>query len=230
MVKGNWLFWKGNSMLEKDIKKMNSIKWWHKIALGETITSGQNEESQSTFDAINLGDTLKGKTVIDIGCWDGFYSFACEQLGADSVVACDRHVWDEPSITDAGFDFAHQMLNSKVKKVHSNVEDLPKKNLGKFDVVLMLGVLYHSKNPIQYIEIARDLSKGIVVFETAVDLLNVPVPAVRYYVHDEYHGDPTNFWGFNELAMKGMMKDAGFKNIQSVKLSNNTRMLFIGEV
>jgi hypothetical protein len=30
--------------------------------------------------------------------------------------------------------------------------------------------------------------------------------------------------------MKGMMKDAGFKNIQSVKLSNNTRMLFIGEV
>ena len=108
-------------MLEKDIKKMNSIKWWHKIDLGETITSGQNEESQSTFDAINLGDTLKGKSVIDIGCWDGFYSFACEQLGADSVVACDSYVWDEPSITDAGFDFAHQMLNSKVKKIHSNV-------------------------------------------------------------------------------------------------------------
>ena len=217
-------------MLEKDIEEMNSIKWWHSIPLGDKITPGQNNESKSTFDSINLGDNLKGKTVIDIGCWDGFYSYACEKLGADKVVACDRFVWDEPSITDAGFDFAHRILGSKVEKVHSYVEDIPKKNLGKFDIVLMLGVLYHAKNPIQYIEIARDLSKGIVVFETAVDLLDISVPAVRYYVGNEYHNDPTNFWGFNELAMKGMMQDAGFKNIKSVKLQNPTRMLFIGEV
>jgi tRNA (mo5U34)-methyltransferase len=192
-------------------------------------TPGHNEESQSTLDAMNLGD-LTGKTVLDIGCWDGFYSFACEKKNAKRVVASDRFVWDLPDFTDAGFNFAHKHLNSKVEKLHASVEELPEKNLGKFDIVLMLGVLYHAKSPIQYIEIAKELSKGIVIFETAVDLMDIPVPVARYYVHDELNHDPTNFWGFNELAMLGMMRDAGYKNIKSVRLGNQNRMLFIGEV
>ena len=74
------------------------------------------------------------------------------------------------------------------------------------------------------------MSKGIVIFETVVDLLHIDVPAVRYYVSDELNHDQTNFWGFNELAMKGMMKDAGYKNIKAIKLPNPGRMIFIGEV
>ena len=210
-------------------EEMNAIGWWHRIPIGDVTTPGHNEESQSTLDAMNLGD-LTGKTVLDIGCWDGFYSFACEKKNAKRVVASDRFVWDSPEFTDAGFNFAHKHLNSKVEKLHASVEELPEKNLGKFDIVLMLGVLYHAKSPIQYIEIAKELSKGIVIFETAVDLMDIPVPVARYYVHDELNHDPTNFWGFNELAMLGMMHDAGYKNIKSVRLENQNRMLFIGEV
>jgi tRNA (mo5U34)-methyltransferase len=216
-------------MIDKDIEEMNAIGWWHRIPIGDVTTPGHNEESQSTLDAMNLGD-LTGKTVLDIGCWDGFYSFACEKKNAKRVVASDRFVWDLPDFTDAGFNFAHKHLNSKVEKLHASVEELPEKNLGKFDIVLMLGVLYHAKSPIQYIEIAKELSKGIVIFETAVDLMDIPVPVARYYVHDELNHDPTNFWGFNELAMLGMMRDAGYKNIKSVRLGNQNRMLFIGEV
>jgi len=210
-------------------EEMNAIGWWHRIPIGDVTTPGHNGESQSTLDAMNLGD-LTGKTVLDIGCWDGFYSFACEKKNAKRVVASDRFVWDSPDFTDAGFNFAHKHLNSKVEKLHASVEELPEKNLGKFDIVLMLGVLYHAKSPIQYIEIAKKLSKGIVIFETAVDLMDIPVPVARYYVHDELNHDPTNFWGFNELAMLGMMRDAGYKDIKSVRLGNQNRMLFIGEV
>lgn len=216
-------------MLDKDIEEMNAIRWWHRIAVGDQITPGHNEESESTFKAMDISD-LKGKSVLDIGCWDGFYSFKCEDLGAERVVASDRFVWDHPEFSDDGFNFAHKHRNSKVEKLYASVEELPSKKLGKFDVVLMLGVLYHAKSPIQYIETAKELSKGIVIFETAVDLMDIPVPVARYYVHDELNHDPTNFWGFNELAMLGMMKDAGFKNIKSIKLGNPSRMLFIGEV
>ena len=94
----------------------------------------------------------------------------------------------------------------------------------------MLGVLYHSKNPIQYVEIAKNLSKDIVIFETVIDLQDIKVPAVRYYIADELNNDSSNFWGFNELAMNGIMKDAGFKDIKSIKLPNSTRMVFIGKV
>lgn len=217
-------------MLEKDKEEMNSIYWWHRIPIRNEVTPGQNHDSNITLELMNLPKDLTGKSVIDIGCWDGFYSFECEKRGSEKIVATDRFVWDKPTITDAGFDFAHKHLNSKVQKIHSYVEDLPEKKLGKFDIVLMLGVLYHAKNPIQYIEIAKELSKGIVVFETVVDLLDINVPAVRYYVSDELNHDPTNFWGFNELAMKGMMKDAKFKNVQAINLPNPGRMIFIGEV
>ena len=216
-------------LTDKEIEEMNSIKWWHRIPIGLTTTPGHNEESESTFNAMGILQ-CNGMSILDIGCWDGFYSFKCEELGADRVVASDKFVWDDERFTDAGFNFAHKHRNSKVEKLYASVEELPSKNLGKFDCVLMLGVLYHSKSPIQYIEIAKELSKGIVIFETAVDMMDIPYPAARYYVHDEYHNDPTNFWGFNELAMLGMMSDAGFKNIKSVQLNNPTRMLFIGEV
>src|SRR5262245_47097205 len=36
---------------------------------------------------------LQGKSVLDIGAWDGFYSFAAERLGAARIVALDHHVW-----------------------------------------------------------------------------------------------------------------------------------------
>ena len=217
-------------MLDKDIEIMESIAWWHRIPIGDQLTPGHNHDSNTTLELMDLPKDLTGKTVLDVGCWDGFYSFECEKRNAKKVVASDRFVWDEHNITDAGFDFAHKHLKSKVQKLHSYVEDLPAKNLEKFDIVLMLGVLYHAKNPIQYIEIAKELSKGIVVFETVVDLLSVNVPAVRYYISDELNHDPTNFWGFNELAMKGMMKDAGYKNIKAINLPNPGRMIFIGEV
>ena len=217
-------------MFDDDIEKMNLIKWWHCIPIGDVVTPGQNQESFETLDLLEIPDDLKNKSVIDIGCWDGFYSFECERRNAKKVVACDRFVWEDPEITDAGFNFAHKQLNSNVEKLFSYVEELPEKVVEKFDIVLMLGVLYHSKNPIQYVEIAKNLSKDIVIFETVIDLQDIKVPAVRYYIADELNNDSSNFWGFNELAMNGIMKDAGFKDIKSIKLPNSNRMVFIGKV
>ena len=44
------------------------------------------------FHPIDLPD-LAGKTVLDIGAWDGYYSFQAERLGASGVVALDHYVW-----------------------------------------------------------------------------------------------------------------------------------------
>ncbi len=37
--------------------------------------------------------SLVGKSVLDIGAWDGFFSFEAERRGAARVVALDRHIW-----------------------------------------------------------------------------------------------------------------------------------------
>ena len=214
---------------------MNSIKWWHPIKIGEYTTSGQNEETEDTFNNLGIPKDLTGKTVLDIGAWDGYYSFGCERLNADRVVASDKFVWVSNQIgghwwnEDDGFNFAHKHLKSDVEKLLASVEELDPAIHGKFDIVLMLGVIYHAKDPIGYLQKAFDMSNDIVVIETHVDLMDIPYPASRYYISNELNNDSTNFWGPNALAVIGMMKDIGYKDITQKTLKTG-RMIFTGKV
>ncbi len=69
--------------------------WWHSINLGHGIlTNGIKTPNHLAEElrALRLPD-LTGKTVLDIGAWDGFYSFTAEQLGAKRVMALDYDAW-----------------------------------------------------------------------------------------------------------------------------------------
>jgi tRNA (mo5U34)-methyltransferase len=69
--------------------------WWHSIDLGQgVVTPGKKSHSfiQGELQSLQLPD-LHGRTVLDIGAWDGFYSYAAERLGAQRVVALDHFVW-----------------------------------------------------------------------------------------------------------------------------------------
>jgi len=76
--------------------KVHAIPFWfHSIDLGMGVTTPgikSPEQHKQELASINLPD-MHGKTVLDIGAWDGFYSFAAEQRGAARVVALDYHVW-----------------------------------------------------------------------------------------------------------------------------------------
>jgi tRNA (mo5U34)-methyltransferase len=68
--------------------------WWHSIDLGGVVTPGRKspELLQHELARCRLPD-LHGLEVLDIGAWDGFFSFAAERLGAKRVVALDHFVW-----------------------------------------------------------------------------------------------------------------------------------------
>src|SRR5215212_405478 len=69
--------------------------WFHSVDLGMgVITPGvkSHERLREELASLRLPD-LRGKDVLDIGAWDGFFSFAAERLGAARVVALDHHVW-----------------------------------------------------------------------------------------------------------------------------------------
>lgn len=69
--------------------------WFHSIDLGMgVVTPGVKSPEQHKRELASLRlPNLKDKTVLDIGSWDGFYSFAAERMGAACVVALDHHVW-----------------------------------------------------------------------------------------------------------------------------------------
>jgi tRNA (mo5U34)-methyltransferase len=69
--------------------------WFHSIDLGQgVVTKGvvSPRSLAGTLDNIRLPD-LSGKTVLDIGAFDGFFSFEAERRGATRVVALDHYVW-----------------------------------------------------------------------------------------------------------------------------------------
>lgn len=69
--------------------------WWHSIDLGcGVVTKGGKtpETLRCELESLRLPD-LKNKTVLDIGAWDGFYSFEAERRGAKRVTTLDHYVW-----------------------------------------------------------------------------------------------------------------------------------------
>lgn len=70
-------------------------RWWHSIDLGNgVITPGTKsiETMRAEIAALDLPADLTGKTVLDIGAWDGAFSFECERRGA-TVTALDHFIW-----------------------------------------------------------------------------------------------------------------------------------------
>lgn len=199
-----------NQQIRNEVSK---IWWYHSIDLGHGITTPGAEDRYAKLNRIGLNGSLKGKTVLDIGAYDGLFSFEAERLGAKKVVATDYYIW----VTEngkKGFLFAREILNSKVEDVEIDVFDISPDTLGVFDVVLFLGVFYHLKNPCLALEKVADVTKEKLILETEIEFIDGKRPLMFFYPTNEANNDHTNWWGPNPIAVKEMLKVVGFKKVQ----------------
>lgn len=70
-------------------------RWWHSITLPDgSVTGGWKspERLEAEWQAMNV-PPLAGRSVLDIGAWDGYFSFRAEREGAASVTSLDHFVW-----------------------------------------------------------------------------------------------------------------------------------------
>jgi len=235
-------------MNPEQLKEMNEIDWWHKINLGDIrnkpiITPGR-DESEQKLNTLLFPKDLTGKTVIDVGAWDGFFSFEAEKRNAESVLAIDTIMWKEGPTFNVqkgrevmhtgkkGFNFAHKILNSKVKSEEIEVMDLRTTNsiYGKFDLVLCLGILYHMKDPFGMCRVMSDIcaDDGMMILETHLDceVENImDKPMMRFYPNNECNNDAGTWWGPNPQCVAKMLMAAGFKEVKLI-FKNNNRGVF----
>lgn len=197
-------------------------QWYHTIDLGDGIITPGVDNTPQRLARLDLRESLAGLSVLDIGAWDGFFSFECERRGAARVVATDHYAWHGSGWgTKAGFEFARTALGSRVEDVDIDVMDLSPDRLGTFDVVLFLGVLYHMPHPLLALERVASVTRGTLVLETVVDMVGLTRPTMAFYPGRELNGDPTNWWGPNPAAVGGMLTTVGFQRVRTVtKLPN----------
>ena len=212
--------------------EVNKIKWFHTIDLGNDIITPGADNTLEKQKIIKMPQDLTGMTVLDVGAWDGFFSFEAEKRGATKVLATDYYCWGGGGWgTQDGFNLARNALNSNVEDKKIDVLDLSMEAVGLFDVVLFLGVLYHMKHPILALEKISSITGKQLILETHVDLLEIEKPAAAVYPADELNHDNSNWWGFNPSAIKGLLHTVGFNRVEIASGPNDhplfkNRMVF----
>jgi tRNA (mo5U34)-methyltransferase len=197
-----------------EIAEMNESEWWHSIPFSPTVKPKAFCDPTQFISLYQLDRIdFTGKTVLDIGCWDGFQAFYAESRGAQRVVGADdcsqRHFGSRSR------EFAKKKLRSKVEFIDVNVYDLSPKYLGEFDIVMMFGVLYHLIHPMLGIEKACSICKGEFLFTSHfVDTPAVDLPICFLYPGGELEGDPTNWSGPNRAWIEHAFSIQGFRTEQ----------------
>jgi tRNA (mo5U34)-methyltransferase len=206
-------------------KEVARIKWWHhQIDLGHGVLTPGQGDTRRVLQTLGMPDDLRGKSVLDIGAWDGFFSFEAERRGASRVLATDSYCWGEnPWSQDGfgtkdGFELARRALHSQVEDRQIDVLDLSPEKVGVFDLVLFLGVLYHMRHPLLALERVASVTGHQAIVETHVDMVECKWPVMVFYPGKELADDETNWWGPNPAAVEAMLKTVGFREVKRVYL------------
>lgn len=200
-------------------EEVAGVTWWHTIDLGHGIVTPGFDKTPQKLKTLHLPDSFRGKTVLDIGTWDGFFAFEAERRGAERVVATDRSVWHNQAFGRRGFDIAHRALDSKVEALELDIFEHSPENPGTFDVVLFLGVLYHMRHPMLALEHLYSVTGEMAVLETAMDCMMTRRAAAAFYPSNELSSDESNWWGPNTAAVVGLLTSVGFKRVEVKFLS-----------
>jgi tRNA (mo5U34)-methyltransferase len=192
-----------------------NVNWYHQIDLGDGIVTPGVAETMSRMATLELPMDLSGKSVLDIGAWDGLFSFEAERRGATRVLATDSYCWGgEGWGTQEGFLTARRILGSRVEDMEIDVMDLSPERVGTFDLVLFVGVLYHMRHPFLAIERVASVTGDQLIFDSHTAMTNEPDPVMLFYPGTELNDDPTNWWGPNPPAVEAMLRDVGFRTFE----------------
>jgi tRNA (mo5U34)-methyltransferase len=195
-------------------EEINRRSWFHSFDFGAGLLTPGRDVTRRKLAAIELPD-LRSRSVIDIGAYDGFFSFEAERRGARRVVANDHWAWTWPG-EDArrNFELVHAILDSRVESLEVPAQHLDGAQHGTYDVTLFLGVLYHAPDMLQYLRAVRSVTDEMLVLETVVDALDVSRPMAAFYPRGTFPGDDSNHWGPNPACVEEMLHRVGFTRVE----------------
>ena len=209
---------------EKALEEIYSVPYWRQkipIPTEDGIVATPGRSTKDKFESFGLEVTeLNGKSVLDIGSWDGLHAFLAESMGASKVLATD--VWeggtdsdnpdwwaDAHGNGDLAIRTAKKLRESSVDHQHLSVYDLSDADIGPFDYTLFPSVLYHLKHPFMALEEVAAVTEECAIIETKTAPLNVS--GMKFY-----GGEGTPWWNPNREGLQDMVESAGFNRVEIV--------------
>ena len=216
-----------NSLLEERLRNpvragLTSTGLYHSFRLpnGTVLTGVMTLDFlERRVESFQLPAYLHGKRVLDIGPWDGYMTFEMERRGAE-MVAIDYVDLDT-------FRALHRAFNSRATYKQLDVYELDANQVGYFDIVLCLAVLYHLKHPLLALEKICAVTTDVCILETFVidgeewlQGRNPPLPYAEFYEYGELAGQLDNWCGPTVEAVAAWIRAAGFASAEVLKVTN----------
>lgn len=112
-------------------------------------------------------------TALDLACSEGYFGQRLLEWGAQRVVGIDiraQNVRRAELVRDHfGVDPTHLSFQ------RGDVFELDPETLGDFDVVLLLGLIYHVEDPVGVVRLARRLTRSLCVVESQLTRQDAPI-------------------------------------------------------
>jgi tRNA (mo5U34)-methyltransferase len=200
--------------------------WFHTFALAPGIyTPGIARDHGYRLPVLGA-DRFAGRSVLDVGTFDGFYSFLAEARGARRVVALDNEQYVDWvrarfGVTlpgGAGFRTIAGLIESRVE--YRRMDALDVNELGeRFDVALCFGILHRVTDPIALLQALADVLTpgGEIVLETYGSQLPADAPAIEVHEPgDVYARDDFVYWGFPAESLQRLGRIVGLDEVEVV--------------
>jgi tRNA (mo5U34)-methyltransferase len=134
--------------------------------LGPELSSIHQTRLEMMEDAVRsaLAAAGPGARALDLACCEGWFSHRLLEWGAESVVGVDIR---EQNVRRAILMRDHYGIPADtLELLHADVLELDPTALGSFDVVLVLGLVYHMERPIDALRTARQMTRSLCVVES----------------------------------------------------------------
>ncbi len=204
-------------------RKLNSLAWYHwmRFRAGgrELATPTPQQRTDRIWAALvelGLPEDMSGMRALDLGCCDGFYSFVMEQRGAE-VTSLDYR-----DVSQGGFGVARDLIGSRIEPQVATVYELAPERIGRFDVVLFLGVLYHLRHPILALDKIRGVTQagGMLFVESGIDP-DREDPVATFHARDSWDGNWTNWFRPTDAAVLAWLDATEFRVTASARPVRN---------
>jgi 2-polyprenyl-3-methyl-5-hydroxy-6-metoxy-1,4-benzoquinol methylase len=158
------------SSLKKEL--LSSNDWYMPFEFDENtvqlkkdwMKSFHNYRKKHIFSNLVEYTSLENSNLLDIGCNEGYYTFAALEFGAKFVKGLDLR---EINILRAN-KIKQYYGYEKCEFELGDVSDEKILNYGLFDIVFCFGILYHLENPMLAIRNLRKLTKKYLVVDSVV--------------------------------------------------------------
>ncbi len=152
---------------------------------------------------------LQDKSILDVGCGNGYYMLRMLGDGAKSVIGVDPTL-----IFLAQFYALTQNLNTKLDAhlLPLTFEQLPN-TMNHFDVIFSMGVLYHRRNPQEHLQrlFSHLNNGGKLILETLI----INNHTSEQLIPEQRYAGMRNVWSVPTPSLiEAWLQQSGFKNIE----------------